>query len=122
MPGGSGSTCSSSHKPNSSALGAARNPGSFTKPKVLKRSPRGNLRQIRGGFSRRFRLVDWLVFLATGECQGQQGAKTDSDPSEKEKIAFGLEERLHRAVIDISLANREARQFRSLAFDRLERK
>ena len=70
---------------------------------------RGDLRKILGGFSRCFRLVDWLVFSATGECQRQQGAETDSDPDETEKIAFGLEERLHRAVIDISLAKREAR-------------
>src|SRR4029434_1291447 len=48
-------------------------------------------------------------FFATGKCQGQAGANADSGPGETEKIAFSLEERLHRAIIDISPANREAR-------------
>ena len=72
---------------------------------------RGDLREIRGGFSRRFRLVDWLVFFATGKRRRQAGAKANSDPGETEKIAFGLEERLHRGIIDMSVANRVAREF-----------
>jgi hypothetical protein len=71
----------------------------------------GDLRKIRSAFSSCFRLVDWLVFFATGECQGQASAEADSDPGETEKIAFGLEERLHRGIIDIFLANGVARQF-----------
>jgi hypothetical protein len=70
---------------------------------------RGDLRKIGSGFSSRFRFVGWLVFFATGKCQGQAGANADSGPGETEKIAFSLEERLHRAIIDISPANREAR-------------
>ena len=66
-------------------------------------------RKIRRSFSSRFRLVDWLVFFATGDCQEKAGNKTDSDRGETEKIALGLEESLHRAIIDISLANRVAR-------------
>src|SRR4029450_3294031 len=70
---------------------------------------RGDLRKIGSGFSSRFRFVCWLVFFATGKCQGQAGASADSGAGETEKIAFSLEERLHRAIIDISPANREAR-------------
>ena len=70
---------------------------------------RGDLRKIDSAFSSRFRLVDWLVFFATGKRHKQAGAKADSDPGETEKIAFGLEERLHRGIIDISPTNREAR-------------
>jgi hypothetical protein len=70
---------------------------------------RGDLRKIGSGFSSRFRFVGWLVFFAAGKCQGQAGANTDSGPGETEKIALSLEERLHRAIIDISPANREAR-------------
>jgi hypothetical protein len=55
-------------------------------------------------FGSRFGFVDWLVFFAAGKCEGEVGAKADSDPGETEKIAFGLEERLHRAIIDMSLA------------------
>jgi hypothetical protein len=72
---------------------------------------RGDLRKIDSAFSSRFRLVDWLVFFATGKRHKQAGAKAGSDPGETEKIAFGLEERLHREISDISPANREARQF-----------
>ena len=70
---------------------------------------RGNLRKIGSRFSSRFRFVGWLVFFAAGEGQGQAGAKADPGRGETEKIAFGLEERLHRAIIDISRANPEAR-------------
>ena len=73
---------------------------------------RGNLRKIGSRFSSRFRFVGWLVFFAAGKGQGQAGGKADPGRGETEKIAFGLEERLHRAIIDISRANREARQFR----------
>jgi hypothetical protein len=69
------------------------------------------LRKIGSGFSSRFRLVDWLVFFATGKCEGQAGEKAGSDPVETEKIALGLEERLHRAIIDMFVAKRVARQF-----------
>src|SRR4029453_6238697 len=72
---------------------------------------RSNLRKVSRGFSSRFRLVILLAFFATGKCQAQGGAKADSDPGETEKIAFGLEEHLHRSIIDISPANRRARQF-----------
>ena len=75
---------------------------------------RGNLRKIGSRFSSRFRFVGWLVFFAAGKGQGQAGAKADPGRGETEKIAFGLEERLHRAIIDISRANPEARQFREL--------
>ena len=71
----------------------------------------GDLREIGSRFCSRFRFVGWLVFLAARKRQGQAGAKADSDPDETEKIASGLEERLHRGIIDISLANRKARQF-----------
>jgi hypothetical protein len=64
-----------------------------------------------GRFSSRFRFVGWLVFFAAGKRQRQAGAKADSGRGETEKIAFGLEERLHRDIIDISPAEREARQF-----------
>ena len=70
---------------------------------------RGDLRKIGSGLSSRFRFVDWLVFFATGKRHGQKGDKADSGRGETAKIAFGLEERLHRAIIDISPTNREAR-------------
>ena len=59
-----------------------------------------DLRKIGSAFAGCFRFVSWLVFFATRERQGQTGDKADSGPSETEKIAFGLEERLHRGVID----------------------
>src|SRR5207248_11096602 len=73
---------------------------------------RGVLRKIGSRFSSRFRFVGWLVLFAAGKGQGQAGAKAYPGRDEKGKMEFSMEERLHRAIIDISRPNREARQFR----------
>src|SRR5215813_4570879 len=70
-----------------------------------------DLWKIGSGLSSRFRLINRLILFATGKCEGQTGGKANSDPGETEKIAFGLEERLHRGIIDMSLVNRKAREF-----------
>jgi hypothetical protein len=70
-----------------------------------------DLRKIGSGFSSRFCLVDWLIFSAAGKHEKRACDQAASDPGETEKIALGLEERLHRAIIDMSFAKRVARQF-----------
>jgi hypothetical protein len=59
----------------------------------------------------RFRLVDWLVFLAAGKSQKCAGTQATSDSSEAENITSGWQQCLHRATSDTFLVNLVARKF-----------
>src|SRR5205823_14172774 len=62
-------------------------------------------------FASRFRFVNWLVFPAAGKTEQCACNHAASDSCEREKIAPGWQQRLHRAIIDTSLVNRVARKF-----------
>jgi len=72
---------------------------------------RGNLRKIGSRQASCFRFIDWFVFLAAGQSQERTCEKPTSDSCEREKIAPGWQQRLHRAIIDTSVVNRVARKF-----------
>jgi len=72
---------------------------------------RSHLRKIRSSFAGHVCCIRRLVLFDAAKRGKRARTKPTTDPNETEKIGFGLEECLHRAIIDISLANCVARQF-----------
>jgi hypothetical protein len=72
---------------------------------------RSHLRKIRRSFAGHVCCIHPLVLFDAAKRGKRSCTKPTTDPNETEKIALGLEERLHRAIIDIAPANCVARQF-----------
>src|SRR5437764_428006 len=71
-----------------------------------------------GRFSRRLRIVAWLVFLTAVKRQHYAANDAGSDSCETEKIATGgWQQHLHRATIDTPLANGVARKIQSISLN-----
>jgi hypothetical protein len=70
-----------------------------------------NLQKIGCRSASGFRFVHQLVFLAADKCPNRACKKPASDSREREKIAPGWQQRLHRAIIDTSFERFLAREF-----------